>query len=452
MHSVRVPNCFPGQPFRYRVRTLQVNRTAVLPASNWSAELTAAIPTLAAEQLQGSAPSASASASAPPDAPLDVGVIADMDFSNGSAIGAVAAMVDAARLDLVFHAGDIAYNLDDNCGDNGDAFFRALQPVSTRVPYHLMLGDHEAGRKYDVYGNQVNGFDYEVMQQRRIFFFFLQAAPVLTVLVPMLRARGFVCFLKSPHGFFLELAICSCVPSCGSFSRSFRLMHSAFFTLLSPRPTPLQSFMNRLGQATNGGQLWLARKSLSTSLHFYSWEARLTHFVFLQTNCYVHQHMYWLLPIQFGWLQRDLAAVDRKRTPWVVVVGHRSMYCRKTDDDECNAEAFAIRYGVPEEAYARRVDVDAYPLRNVTSSAVPRRFGLEKLFRQYGVDLYVAGHTHHYERSWPVFDAKTQQKTYVNPSATVYLTAGAAGNVGADPFVSPVADWEAFRDEQLRRG
>ena len=34
---------------------------------------------------------------------------------------------------------------------------------------------------------------------------------------------------------------------------------------------------------------------------------------------------------QYAWLERDLAGVDRARTPWVVLYGHRPMYC--TNDD-----------------------------------------------------------------------------------------------------------------------
>lgn len=37
---------------------------------------------------------------------------------------------------------------------------------------------------------------------------------------------------------------------------------------------------------------------------------------------------------QWLWLEGALAAVDRKRTPWLIFVGHRPMYISSTNDDQ----------------------------------------------------------------------------------------------------------------------
>ncbi len=38
----------------------------------------------------------------------------------------------------------------------------------------------------------------------------------------------------------------------------------------------------------------------------------------------------WLWPAQARWLARDLAAVDRARTPWVLVTFHNPWRARRT--------------------------------------------------------------------------------------------------------------------------
>ena len=68
---------------------------------------------------------------------------------------------------------------------------------------------------------------------------------------------------------------------------------------------------------------------------------------------------------QYAWLEADLAAVDRVKTPWLIVFGHRSIYC--SCDGDCDAAATTVREGA---------------------------YGMEALFMKYGVDLFVNGHEH----------------------------------------------------------
>lgn len=114
--------------------------------------------------------------------------------------------------------------------------------------------------------------------------------------------------------------------------------------------------------------------------------------------------------------------VDRTAYPWLIVCGHRSIYCRKTEDPECNAESKSLRYGLPIEALEKGVNVADLPSGN--SNDIPRVYGLEDLFREYGVNLYIGGHTHHYERSWPVYKEVPNKLDYMEPTATAYITAG----------------------------
>ena len=81
---------------------------------------------------------------------------------------------------------------------------------------------------------------------------------------------------------------------------------------------------------------------------------------------------------QHAWIEADLAEAtdNRNRTPWLVVVGHRPLYCSsRTFADRCTVEA--TRY----------------------------RSYLEHLLHRYKIDIYMCGHNHQYERSYPVFTA-----------------------------------------------
>lgn len=78
-------------------------------------------------------------------------------------------------------------------------------------------------------------------------------------------------------------------------------------------------------EAANGFSEWshrfswyntLAKQSGSDSIFFYSYNHGLVHFVHIST-----EHT----PAE-AWLEADLAAVDRKATPWVIAVGHKEKW------------------------------------------------------------------------------------------------------------------------------
>ena len=50
---------------------------------------------------------------------------------------------------------------------------------------------------------------------------------------------------------------------------------------------------------------------------------------------------------QYSWLENDLAGVDRALTPWLVVYGHRPMYCTNNDRDDCTVFETRTRTGLP---------------------------------------------------------------------------------------------------------
>jgi len=124
---------------------------------------------------------------------------------------------------------------------------------------------------------------------------------------------------------------------------------------------------------------------------------------------------------QLKWLEADLQQADanRQNQPWLIVVGHRPLY--STID----------------------------PLHDFPPEIIHHtRKAFEHLFHKYNVDLYLSGHVHAYERMYPVYDSKVEQKNYDNPQDTVYLVAGNAGNIEGHmtSFKKP-DDYLAYRND-----
>lgn len=130
---------------------------------------------------------------------------------------------------------------------------------------------------------------------------------------------------------------------------------------------------------------------------WYSIDIGYTHFVSINTELIPPSR---LNSFQFTWLKNDLinANKNRKVTPWVIVMGHKPLYCTKSVmEQEC--------------------DKDRYPLREQ----------LEDLFFEQGVDLYISGHKHCYERSWPMYQGRVFQTDTINPMAPIHIITGATG-------------------------
>ena len=95
---------------------------------------------------------------------------------------------------------------------------------------------------------------------------------------------------------------------------------------------------------------------------------------------------------QLGFLRQDLAAAAADPTVrWIVAIGHRPWYS------------------------SAKVD---WPL--TAPSRVQQAF--EPLLREFGVDLWLCGHKHFYERTARAFKGKA------DPNGTVHIINGAAGN------------------------
>jgi len=224
-------------------------------------------------------------------------------------------------------------------------------------------------------------------------------------------------------------------------------------------------FRSFVGDGSNSGLTPSGLNGLTPGLpnnHWFSYNVGLVHYVMMSTEAYF---FYNGAATQFKWLEADLSAVDRKVTPWVVVSGHRSIYC--SCDGDCDSAATTVREG---------------------------QYGMEELFMKYGVDLWracraargrgappvrrahpqpparrpprrppvraVNGHEHDYERNYPTYKHAVatapsggapggnaaRPELIVNPAAPVYIVTGCAGDVeNHEPFTRAQPAYSAFR-------
>jgi hypothetical protein len=329
------------------------------------------------------------------------------------------------EIGLGLHVGDIAYNLD--IPPRGDDYVRGVSPMGRRFPWMMASGNHESDCNY-TYANYLGRF----------------AAQNLT---------------GSPVG---------------------------------PR---------------SGSSRW------------YSFEQGPVHFVVFDTDAYGFDEVAYALRPQYEWMQADLAAVDRERTPFVVMASHRPMYCssitgvgkshlgwpKQRDDiddflsgsgSDFNssfnrssnpASAFDAHRGLhgladgrPRPRHVRGYTeppgygdgfraLGLHPppwhrheardgagfeacgiadlVRNgVQTAAGGRAYAVEPLMQQHGVDLYLTGHEHNYERLWPVLNGSIT-KSYAGPGKPVHVVTGAGGAYSHDTF-GPAGPWDAFRSNE----
>jgi hypothetical protein len=105
-------------------------------------------------------------------------------------------------------------------------------------------------------------------------------------------------------------------------------------------------------------------------IFWYSFDFGPIHFTIFSS-----EHNFTRGSTQYAWLRQDLHAVNRTRTPWLVVSSHRPLYTsEKYPDDLVVVEHL--------------------------------RAELEPLFLNARVDLYLAGHYHSYERTCPLAHGK----------------------------------------------
>ncbi|OMO75885.1 hypothetical protein COLO4_25840 [Corchorus olitorius] len=150
---------------------------------------------------------------------------------------------------------------------------------------------------------------------------------------------------------------------------------------------------------------------------WYSMEQGSVHFTVFST-----EHDWTRNSEQYNWMKKDMASVDRSKTPWLIFMGHRPMYTS------------CIGLGNTDDKF--RKEVEPFLLDNK-------------------VDLVFFGHVHNYERTCSVYNSKclampskdeNGTDTYDNSNykAPVHAVVGMAG-FSLDKFSLITAGWSLTR-------
>jgi len=154
----------------------------------------------------------------------------------------------------------------------------------------------------------------------------------------------------------------------------------------------------------------------TTNTMYFSWDSGLVHYISVSTELWFGVGDGQSNTSTFlKWAEADLEAANKNRAavPWIIMQGHRSVYC--SCDGDCDGDAKIVRQDV------------------------------EPILFKYGVDFFINGHEHNYERSYPVYQAKSDRSN-VNPKATIYIVSGSAGNTEMhEPFTRIQPTWSAYR-------
>ena len=118
---------------------------------------------------------------------------------------------------------------------------------------------------------------------------------------------------------------------------------------------------------------------------------------------------------QYQWLLKDLSDANARRdaVPWILLFTHRPLYHTSTHHPNCGRGG--DWYGcLFRETY-------------------------EPLFRQFGVNFVMSGHSHHYARTFPMYQGKVDED-----SGTIHCTIGTGGFDLTDSFAAQ-PPWVAHR-------
>jgi len=138
---------------------------------------------------------------------------------------------------------------------------------------------------------------------------------------------------------------------------------------------------------------------------FYSFDAGLVHVIFL--NPYTTTD---INSPQYNWIISDLELVDRKKTPWIIIVMHCPWYnSNKAHQNE--------------------------------KQTLLMRETFEPVFYKYKVNLIFTGHVHAYERTYPVY-----MDTVLSDAPTYIVIGDGGNNEGHASTYLTQPKWSAYRN------
>ncbi|XP_061357708.1 purple acid phosphatase 18-like isoform X1 [Gastrolobium bilobum] len=152
------------------------------------------------------------------------------------------------------------------------------------------------------------------------------------------------------------------------------------------------------------------QESGSSSNLYYSFEVAGAHIIMLGSYADYDEYSE-----QYKWLKADLSKVDRKRTPWLLVLFHVPWYNSNT-----------AHQGEGDDMMA----------------------AMEPLLYAASVDLVIAGHVHAYERTKRVYNGKLDR------CGAVHIIIGDGGNKEglASKYINPQPNWSEFHEASFGHG
>lgn len=175
----------------------------------------------------------------------------------------------------------------------------------------------------------------------------------------------------------------------------------------------LLHYINRFQMPGNSSNYWYSYNTGQAHIVTYNTE-------FLFTNMSDQQTQ------QMKFLKQDLESYDKNMYPWLIVHGHRPLYC------SANLTSFGMLKDVPRI----RKNIDCLGNAQIVRNA------FEDLFYNASVDLVFTSHVHAYERLASVYKNASvpckyqDMNTCIGAQAPVYIVTGVPGQ---DNFYSPVS-------------
>lgn len=147
-------------------------------------------------------------------------------------------------------------------------------------------------------------------------------------------------------------------------------------------------YINRFSGVTQA----VGQPSQSETNLWYSFNVDNIHWIAIDTEVYAYFRDEEQISRQLAWLESDLIAANQNRdqVPWIIMFGHKLDYMDKV---------------------------------NFT--------GFGDLAHKYGVDLYLCGHQHNYQRFYPYFkdsiDVPSNKNMYIDPKYMSSIVVGSPG-------------------------
>ena len=84
----------------------------------------------------------------------NIAVYGDLGVENGRALPKVIEDAQNDVIDMVLHIGDLAYDMNEQLGQQGDLFMNMVQPVASKMPYNALVGNHEEHNNFSEFSGR----------------------------------------------------------------------------------------------------------------------------------------------------------------------------------------------------------------------------------------------------------------------------------------------------------